>query len=1360
MNLSKTALQLSFFMVLMFGSMLLQAQIPPVEFYTVPTINQQNNTLRLDINVKNYNNILSQQFTIVWNEQALNYKEVTNFILPISGPQGSYFGTNNISNGTLTFVWFDPDVPLNEPGYSLSDCSTIFSVEFDIISSQSPDFDFGNSPTLIEVYESLTQTEVDVIYGGTSCLGTNGLAPFAACEDFYVQDPTPGCVTIQAADFNAGSWDDFDDLYYLVAKKGDSISPDEYDRCYYPSLEFCDDEPQEVEVFFLVFDQDPSPYFTTVNSGSLGCNGTPGLFLTDGFTEINYDVCESSIKVCNSPVPVALTCPSPQSIACELYYDDLEVTLANMEGNEAAQNHFLDAHFGEAEFDLPCDFGIEHSVVSDLNQCGEGNLVRTWTAYDLNNPNGNSAWCSQVILLHHISDFVVEFDEDKTLPFGSNTDPDNTGYPKIFSETCELIAVSWEDMVFNNEPGFDKKVLREFTVINWCAVGAVIDNEIIEVPESQLASPNNDLDGDGDSDDYTFRDSWDGIDFPGVAGDVWDGYIEYTQTIYVEEPPVNTTVPYCVNGLVVEIMQTGVIELWATDLDAGSWCNGPGTPSFSFSPDVNDQSMLFTCDELGFNQVELWVTCGPGNQDFCTTFVIVEDNMSGCGGGDDISISGQILQTDDAPMADALVNCEYSGVNKTTLTDADGNYSFSDLPAGATFTITANSNVDPEKGITVYDVMKARCEILWLEQLNLAEAYIAADMNQTGGITTFDIVMQLKAILGENISIGYDVWQFVSNLDDLADDYSAFQHQKQYIVLEDLTTDASDQNFTAIKSGDIAPETNPTAANKPTFTLEIIDQTLQQLTVSLNVKDFEDISAGQFAIQWNNDLLEFADLVNTPDASGFQFEHNVVNGNLRMTFANMDIDPVTVGDGLAIAQLTFNILLPGGGFDIGFADDSVMPKVIVANNCELASGFYNSDIPSGDLSIKGKVLRPDGSPLPDVAVKCQFSTFSLETTTNADGNYEFQNLVAGASYNITASSEQNPEEGVTIFDIAKGACHILGINMLQNKDEFLAFDVNSSGSNTTFDLVNMRKLILGQEVGSSIAIWHFISNYDLLPNDFTALGAYETQITIDDLSADMVDQNFTAIKAGDIVPETNPTAAYDPNFSLEEVTINDQEVVLDLTVEDFENIRGIQFALEWDNNILEFADLEQIANPSPGVNLNWDFNMVNGKLRLVFQEYLSNDGLTFPDGTVLLRLSFNVLQLGDTEVAFADDSVMPRLVVANFCDLAGGMFNFTNAPIQLLSSTNDISLSGLTAHLQPNLTKSGSNMHLVIEAENTTNIKYRILNISGMEMQNGQANLVSGKNSIGLTSPELPGLYFVQIVDEHGRIGQLKLVVQ
>ena len=73
--------------------------------------------------------------------------------------------------------------------------------------------------------------------------------------------------------------------------------------------------------------------------------------------------------------------------------------------------------------------------------------------------------------------------------------------------------------------------------------------------------------------------------------------------------------PYCKNGIIIELMQTGMVDVWASDLDLGSFDNCPGTLKLSFSANVNDIGNTYTCDDIGTQEVELWVTDAAGNQE-------------------------------------------------------------------------------------------------------------------------------------------------------------------------------------------------------------------------------------------------------------------------------------------------------------------------------------------------------------------------------------------------------------------------------------------------------------------------------------------------------------------------------------------------------------------------------------------------------------------------------------------------------------------------------------------------------------------------------------------------------------------------
>lgn len=78
----------------------------------------------------------------------------------------------------------------------------------------------------------------------------------------------------------------------------------------------------------------------------------------------------------------------------------------------------------------------------------------------------------------------------------------------------------------------------------------------------------------------------------------------------------------------------------------------------------------------------------------------------------------------------------------------------------------------------------------------------------------------------------------------------------------------------------------------------------------------------------------------------------------------------------------------------------------------------------------------------------------------------------------------DPLNGVTTVDLLQISSHILGIQSFESPFQLIAADANNSGSVTTFDIVEIRKLILGV--------------YDLLPNNNS--WRYIPQYCFDDLN--------------------------------------------------------------------------------------------------------------------------------------------------------------------------------------------------------------------------------------------------------------------
>ena len=104
-------------------------------------------TVSVPISVENFNDVVSIQFTLQWDPTVVTYQSTGDYGLP--GMSEFNFGETDISNGRLTFVWFDGQVS----GFTLPDDSVIFSVSFLAVGDlgDSSPLSFVNAPTPIQI---------------------------------------------------------------------------------------------------------------------------------------------------------------------------------------------------------------------------------------------------------------------------------------------------------------------------------------------------------------------------------------------------------------------------------------------------------------------------------------------------------------------------------------------------------------------------------------------------------------------------------------------------------------------------------------------------------------------------------------------------------------------------------------------------------------------------------------------------------------------------------------------------------------------------------------------------------------------------------------------------------------------------------------------------------------------------------------------------------------------------------------------------------------------------------------------------------------------------------------------------------
>lgn len=328
-------------------------------------------------------------------------------------------------------------------------------------------------------------------------------------------------------------------------------------------------------------------------------------------------------------------CPERVQITSDYYLQNIKPAL---DSNDLS---VFDV-FGEAEYFINCEVESSQDISTTLNDCFDGVIFRLIEA----DYAGSSHACIQPIDVVHVSDFVVKFPPNLTIMCG-DTMPD-IGEPEIFYETCELIAVAYEDAVSTSSSGSCFRVKRQWTVVNWCVTGDELDQEVVEMSEEELAAsgclpftandPSCDFDGDGLCDSRTFRDSWRDCNLPGIDEakieigpdtdpdkNPWDGYITYEQIIRATDD---------IDPIIVGGCQTTDVCAHVTDCTAGVTIPDPTIQDCAFAPHIETSIFINGAWNVGngpYNlvlgeyDVEYIVTDNCDNQTTCQTTINVVD---------------------------------------------------------------------------------------------------------------------------------------------------------------------------------------------------------------------------------------------------------------------------------------------------------------------------------------------------------------------------------------------------------------------------------------------------------------------------------------------------------------------------------------------------------------------------------------------------------------------------------------------------------------------------------------------------------------------------------------------------------------
>jgi hypothetical protein len=243
--------------------------------------------------------------------------------------------------------------------------------------------------------------------------------------------------------------------------------------------------------------------------------------------------------------------------------------------------------------------------------------------------------------------------------------------------------------------------------------------------------------------------------------------------------------PVCINGLTVTLMPQldggCAMAIWASDFEGSfiSDCTGQGPETFlgqprvtkyaiyrwtttqvaGFVPNPNDTGLVLTDEDDAPTIVRVYAFDEEGNYDYCETMVFVQAHPN-CTNPDNGIVSGVIATEAGDNVEGVEVNVSGS-MTASVVTLGNGAFEFS-LPAGGDYSVAPYLNSNFLNGVSTFDLVLMSKHILGVQPLNSPYKLIAADVNNSGSVSTLDMIQLRKLILNIDTQFASNTsWRFI-----------------------------------------------------------------------------------------------------------------------------------------------------------------------------------------------------------------------------------------------------------------------------------------------------------------------------------------------------------------------------------------------------------------------------------------------------------------------------------------------------------------------------------------------------------------------------------------------------------------------
>ena len=325
------------------------------------------------------------------------------------------------------------------------------------------------------------------------------------------------------------------------------------------------------------------------------------------------------------------------------------------------------------------------------------------------------------------------------------------------------------------------------------------------------------------------------------------------------------------------------------------------------------------------------------------------------------------------------------------------------------------------------------------------------------------------------------------------------------------------------------------------------------------------------------------------------------------------------------------------------------------------------------INLQGSIATPRGEPIGAVKINLSGEN-SFNTNTDIHGRFQISDVPTEDRYSLETIKDTKHLNGVSTFDLVMLSKYVNGLVDFTTPYQYIAADVNNSGSITVKDVLELRNLILYQTTRfENHNSWQIINNAIDLSDP---LSAEVDKSLIFEAGSILPRLDYTGVKIGDINVSANPQRRNKDKTKIviEDIFLKKGETIrIPIVLNSEFKIEGFQFGFSLNMKDIQLLDISSNIQNFDRSNSNTTDNDVliswvnlNGQptensielymdMKVKNDTYLSNS-ISMISDDLTPELYDADLNINDLEVEF----VMPTKQVEQQIDLKEQIYNYPN----------------------------------------------------------------------------------------------------